>query len=73
MIYLRYRAAFTLTAFAFFLCLQPFTAAFAQQAPRVKVKGHSYHAVNFADMIRQMAEQVKKNTPAGDSRAWTEY
>ncbi len=37
------------------------------------MKGHSYHAVNFADMIRQMAEQVKKNTPAGDSRAWTEY
>ena len=37
------------------------------------LKGHSYHAVNFADMIRQMAEQVKKNTPTGDSRAWTEY
>lgn len=37
------------------------------------MKGHSYHAVNFADMIRQMAEQVKKNTPVGESRAWTEY
>jgi S-formylglutathione hydrolase FrmB len=37
------------------------------------LKGHSYHAVNFADMIRQMAEQVKKNTPAGESLAWSEY
>lgn len=37
------------------------------------MKGHSWHTTNFADMMRQMAEQVKKNTPAGDSRAWTEY
>ena len=37
------------------------------------LKGHSYHAVNFADMIRQMSEQVKKNTPPGESRAWTQY
>ena len=37
------------------------------------MKGHSYHAVNFADMIRQMAEQVKKNTPAGENKAWTEH
>ena len=34
------------------------------------MKGHSYHAVNFADMIRQMADQVKRNTPKGESLAW---
>jgi hypothetical protein len=37
------------------------------------MKGHSWHAKNFADMLRDMAEQVKKNTPAGDSRAWLEH
>lgn len=37
------------------------------------LKGHSWHATNFADMLRNMAEQVKRNTPAGDSRAWSEY
>jgi hypothetical protein len=37
------------------------------------MKGHSWHATNFADMVREMAEQVKRNTPAGDSRAWSEY
>ena len=37
------------------------------------LKGHSWHATNFADMLRDMAEQVKRNTPAGDSRAWAEY
>jgi Putative esterase len=37
------------------------------------LKGHSWHARNFADMMREMAEQVKKNTPAGDSRAWSQY
>lgn len=37
------------------------------------MKGHSWHAVNFADMMRQMGEQVKRNTPAGESRAWSEY
>ena len=37
------------------------------------MKGHSWHATNFADMIREMSEQVRKNTPQGDSRAWTEY
>ena len=37
------------------------------------MKGHSWHAKNFADMLRDMAEQVKKNTPASDSRAWSQY
>ena len=37
------------------------------------MKGHSWHAKNFADMLRDMAEQVKKNTPSGESRAWAEY
>jgi Putative esterase len=36
------------------------------------LKGHSWHAKNFADMLREMAKQVKKNTPAGESRAWVE-
>jgi hypothetical protein len=34
------------------------------------MKGHSWHAKNFADMLREMAEQVKKNMPSGDNRAW---
>ncbi len=37
------------------------------------MKGHSWHATNFSDMLREMAEQIKRNTPAGDSRAWSEY
>jgi Putative esterase len=37
------------------------------------MKGHSWHSKNFADMLREMAEQVKKNTPSGESRAWAEY
>jgi len=37
------------------------------------MKGHSWHARNFADMLREMADQIKKNTPAGDSRVWSEY
>jgi hypothetical protein len=37
------------------------------------MKGHSWHAKNFADMLREMAEQVKKHAPSGESRAWTEY
>jgi putative esterase len=37
------------------------------------MKGHSWHSKDFADMLREMAEQVKRNTPAGDSRAWSEY
>jgi hypothetical protein len=45
-------------------------ATFAYGRP---MKGHSWHAKNFADMLRDMAEQVKKNTPAGDSRAWLEH
>ena len=34
------------------------------------LKGHSWHARSFADLLREMAEQVKQNTPAGASRAW---
>ena len=37
------------------------------------LKGHSWHAKNFADMLRDMAELVKRNTPAGESRTWSEY
>lgn len=36
------------------------------------LKGHSWHAKNFADMLREMAEQIKKNTPPGDSCAWAD-
>jgi hypothetical protein len=42
-------------------------ATFAYGRP---LKGHSWHAKNFADMMRDMAEQVKRNTPAGESQAW---
>ncbi|HZM87759.1 MAG TPA: alpha/beta hydrolase-fold protein, partial [Blastocatellia bacterium] len=37
------------------------------------MKGHSWHSTTFADMLRAMAEQVKRNTPPGDSRTWSEY
>ncbi len=37
------------------------------------MKGHSWHSTNFADMLRNMAEQVKRNTPSGESRAWAGY
>jgi len=37
------------------------------------LKGHSWHSKNFADMLREMAEQVKRNTPAGESRAWAQH
>jgi Putative esterase len=37
------------------------------------MKGHSWHSKNFADMLLEMAEQVKKNTPPGESRAWAEF
>jgi Putative esterase len=37
------------------------------------LKGHSWHTKNFADMLRDMAELVKRNTPAGESRAWSEF
>jgi Putative esterase len=33
------------------------------------MKGHSWHSKNFADLLREMAEQVKRNTPAGEGRA----
>lgn len=37
------------------------------------MKGHSWHSTNFADMLRNMAEQVKRNTPPGERRAWAEH
>jgi hypothetical protein len=37
------------------------------------MKGHSWHATNFADMLREMAGLVKKNTPSGESLAWAEH
>jgi hypothetical protein len=34
-------------------------------------KGHSWHAFTWAEMVRRMAEHVKKNAPPGeDTRAW---
>ena len=36
------------------------------------MKGHSWHSKSFADLLREMAEQVKKRTPSGESRAWAE-
>ena len=36
------------------------------------MKGHSWHAFTWAEMVRRMAEHVKKNAPAGeDTRAWS--
>lgn len=37
------------------------------------LKGHSWHATNFADMIREMANLVKRNTPMGDTQSWLDY
>ncbi len=37
------------------------------------LKGHSWHSKNFADMMRDMAEHVKRNRPANDSLAWSKY
>lgn len=37
------------------------------------MKGHSWHSKNFADMLREMADQVKRNTPSGERRGWVEY
>ena len=45
-------------------------ATFAYGRP---LKGHSWHAKNFADMMRDMGEQVKRSTPSGDTRSWSEH
>ncbi len=37
------------------------------------LKGHSWHSKTFADMLREMGEHVKRNTPIADSRGWSEY
>jgi hypothetical protein len=35
------------------------------------MKGHSWHVMPWADLVRQMGAHVKKNTPAGDdATAW---
>jgi hypothetical protein len=35
------------------------------------MKGHSYHPFHWAEFVRHMAAEVRKNTPAGqDSSAW---
>jgi hypothetical protein len=35
------------------------------------MKGHSWHVMTWADLVRQMGAHVEKNTPAGeDARAW---
>jgi hypothetical protein len=45
-------------------------AAFEYGRP---MKGHSWHSKTFADLLREMAEQVKTNMPVGDSQAWLEH
>ena len=40
---------------------------------RRPMKGHSWHAKNFADLFRDMVEQVKKHAQSGESRSSTEY
>lgn len=37
------------------------------------MKGHSWHSKTFADMLREMAEQVGKNAPATDDRSWSQH
>lgn len=37
------------------------------------MKGHSWHATNFAEMLRAMAAHVKANSPPGDRLAWLSY
>ena len=37
------------------------------------LKGHWWHPQNWADMLRDMAQQVSKNAPRGESRAWLSY
>ena len=35
------------------------------------MKGHSWHAMTWADLVRQMGAHVQKNAPAGeDTKAW---
>ena len=34
------------------------------------MKGHSWHAFTWAEMVRRMGAHVKKNAPAGASTAW---
>jgi hypothetical protein len=34
------------------------------------MKGHSWHSKNFADLLREMAQQVKRNTPRADNLGW---
>jgi hypothetical protein len=45
-------------------------ATFAYGRP---MKGHSWHEKNFAEMLRDMAEQIKKNAPSGENRDWAEH
>ena len=32
------------------------------------MKGHSWHVMPWAELVRQMGAYVKKNTPAGEDR-----
>ena len=34
------------------------------------MKGHSWHAMPWAQLVRQMGEHVRKNTPAGERTTW---
>jgi len=33
-------------------------------------KGHNWHHVNFSDMLREMAVQIRGNAPAGEDARW---
>jgi hypothetical protein len=34
------------------------------------MKGHSWHAFPWAEMVRRMAAQVRRNAPAADNSWW---
>jgi hypothetical protein len=36
------------------------------------LKGHSWHSKSFADLLREMADQIKRNTPGEDRRSRSE-
>jgi len=37
------------------------------------MQGHSWHLTDWADMLREMAEHIKKNAPAGENSAGWNY
>jgi hypothetical protein len=37
------------------------------------MKGHNWHLYDWAEMLREMAEHIKKNAPAGENTAAWNY